>query len=135
MRALRLRISLFASNFATGCLETSAFALSSGVVNPKKGGLGIIAPLPIRFTSDANLLAGGVSKGNNCSFRHGPVASTVTNEVPCEKKLYVATNAGSKPIKSHPGPPESARIEHTHPVEQHTEDSDQLASGVPIFKI
>ncbi|GJV83897.1 zinc finger CCCH domain-containing protein 34-like protein [Tanacetum coccineum] len=76
-------------------------------------------------------LKGFCSKGDNCSFVHGPAASTVTNEVTCEKKLYAATNTGSKPVKSHPDPPESAQIEHTHPVEKHAHDSHQLASGLP----
>ncbi|GJY22853.1 zinc finger CCCH domain-containing protein 34-like protein [Tanacetum coccineum] len=76
-------------------------------------------------------LKGFCSKGDNCSFLHGPAASTVTNEVACEKKLYAATNTGSKPVKSHPDPPESAQIEHTHPVEKRAQDSHQLASGLP----
>ncbi|PWA43269.1 hypothetical protein CTI12_AA539910 [Artemisia annua] len=76
-------------------------------------------------------LRGFCSKGDTCSFLHGPAAISVTNEVPCEKKLSVATNAGSKPVKSHPDPPESVQIKHTQPVKKLTQDSHQLASGVP----
>ncbi|GKB56090.1 hypothetical protein Tco_0912276 [Tanacetum coccineum] len=67
----------------------------------------------------------------NDNTSRSPAASIVTNEVTCEKKLYAATNTGSKPVKSHPDPPESAQIEHTHPVEKHAHDSHQLASGLP----
>ncbi|CAA3004600.1 aquaporin TIP1-3 [Olea europaea subsp. europaea] len=73
--------------FATGGLETSAFALSSGVsvwnalvfeivmtfglvytvyataVDPKKGNLGNIAPIAIGFIVGANILAGGPFDG------------------------------------------------------------------------
>lgn len=73
--------------FATGGLETSAFALSSGVgvwnavvleivmtfglvytvyataVDPKKGNVGIVAPIAIGFIVGANILAGGAFDG------------------------------------------------------------------------
>ncbi|KAK7257779.1 hypothetical protein RIF29_32004 [Crotalaria pallida] len=73
--------------FATGGLETSAFALSSGVgasnalvfeivmtfglvytvyataVDPKKGDIGTIAPIAIGFIVGANILAGGAFDG------------------------------------------------------------------------
>ncbi|KAK4759973.1 hypothetical protein SAY87_023104 [Trapa incisa] len=73
--------------FATGGLETSAFSVSSGVsvwnavvfeivmtfglvytvyataVDPKKGNIGIIAPLAIGFIVGANILAGGAFDG------------------------------------------------------------------------
>ncbi|XP_015935573.1 aquaporin TIP1-2 [Arachis duranensis] len=73
--------------FATAGLETSAFALSSGVgasnalvfeivmtfglvytvyataVDPKKGDIGIIAPIAIGFIVGANILAGGAFDG------------------------------------------------------------------------
>ncbi|KAJ9684178.1 hypothetical protein PVL29_016592 [Vitis rotundifolia] len=73
--------------FSTGGLETSAFSLSSGVsvwnalvfeivmtfglvytvyataVDPKKGNLGIIAPIAIGFIVGANILAGGAFDG------------------------------------------------------------------------
>ncbi|KAK9282915.1 hypothetical protein L1049_011140 [Liquidambar formosana] len=73
--------------FATGGLETSAFSLSSGVsawnalvfeivmtfglvytvyataVDPKKGNIGIVAPLAIGFIVGANILAGGAFDG------------------------------------------------------------------------
>uniref|UniRef100_A0A5B7AVE3 Aquaporin TIP1-1 n=1 Tax=Davidia involucrata TaxID=16924 RepID=A0A5B7AVE3_DAVIN len=73
--------------FATGGLTTSAFALSSGVsvwnafvfeivmtfglvytvyataLDPKKGSLGIIAPIAIGFIVGANILAGGAFDG------------------------------------------------------------------------
>ncbi|XP_027345862.1 aquaporin TIP1-3-like [Abrus precatorius] len=73
--------------FATGGLETTAFSLSSGVgpanalvfeivmtfglvytvyataVDPKKGNLGIIAPIAIGFIVGANILAGGAFDG------------------------------------------------------------------------
>lgn len=74
-------------SFSTGGLPTSAFALSSGVsvwnalvfeivmtfglvytvyataVDPKKGDIGIIAPLAIGFIVGANILAGGAFDG------------------------------------------------------------------------
>ncbi|CAN4098874.1 unnamed protein product [Withania somnifera] len=74
-------------NFSTGGLETAAFALSSGVTpwntvffeivmtfglvytvyataaDPKKGNLGIIAPIAIGFIVGANILAGGAFDG------------------------------------------------------------------------
>ncbi|GFZ17976.1 gamma tonoplast intrinsic protein [Actinidia rufa] len=73
--------------FATGGLETSAFSLSSGVsvwnalvfeivmtfglvytvyataIDPKRGNLGIIAPIAIGFIVGANILAGGAFDG------------------------------------------------------------------------
>ncbi|KAI4304652.1 hypothetical protein MLD38_040131 [Melastoma candidum] len=73
--------------FATGGLTTSAFSLSSGVtvwnavvfeivmtfglvytvyataVDPKKGNIGIVAPLAIGFIVGANILAGGAFDG------------------------------------------------------------------------
>ncbi|KAI4382364.1 hypothetical protein MLD38_008337 [Melastoma candidum] len=73
--------------FSTGGLETSAFSLSSGVsvwnalvfeivmtfglvytvyataVDPKKGNIGIIAPLAIGFIVGANILVGGAFDG------------------------------------------------------------------------
>ncbi|OWM68831.1 aquaporin TIP1-1-like [Punica granatum] len=73
--------------FSTGGLETSAFSLSSGVsawnalvfeivmtfglvytvyataLDPKKGNIGIIAPMAIGFTVGANILAGGAFDG------------------------------------------------------------------------
>ncbi|KAJ6331276.1 hypothetical protein OIU76_009784 [Salix suchowensis] len=73
--------------FATGGLETSAFSLSTGVgvwnafvleivmtfglvytvyataVDPKKGNLGIIAPIAIGFIVGANILVGGAFDG------------------------------------------------------------------------
>lgn len=73
--------------FATGGLETAAFSLSSGVsvwnavvfeivmtfglvytvyataLDPKKGSLGIIAPIAIGFIVGANILAGGAFDG------------------------------------------------------------------------
>ncbi|KAK2999133.1 hypothetical protein RJ639_022831 [Escallonia herrerae] len=73
--------------FATGGLETSAFSLSSGVtvwnalvfeivmtfglvytvyataVDPKKGNIGILAPIAIGFIVGANILAGGAFDG------------------------------------------------------------------------
>ncbi|XP_011004488.1 PREDICTED: aquaporin TIP1-1-like [Populus euphratica] len=73
--------------FVTGGLETSAFALSSGVgvwnafvleivmtfglvytvyataIDPKKGNLGIIAPIAIGFIVGANILVGGAFDG------------------------------------------------------------------------
>ncbi|KAG6769753.1 hypothetical protein POPTR_006G121700v4 [Populus trichocarpa] len=93
--------------FTTGGLETSAFALSSGVgvwnafvleivmtfglvytvyataVDPKKGNLGIIAPIAIGFIVGANILAGGAFDGAsmNPAVSFGPalVSWTWTN--------------------------------------------------------
>ncbi|GJR15180.1 aquaporin TIP1-3-like protein [Tanacetum coccineum] len=90
--------------FATGGLETSAFALSSGVgewnavvfeivmtfglvytvyttaVDPKKGDLGIIAPLAIGFIVGANILAGGAFDGAsmNPAVSFGPAVVSWT---------------------------------------------------------
>ncbi|KAG4945284.1 hypothetical protein JHK87_041291 [Glycine soja] len=81
--------------FATGGLETSAFALSPGVeagnalvfeivmtfglvytvyataVDPKKGDLGIIPPIAIGFIVGANILAGGTFDGSSCQLDLG----------------------------------------------------------------
>ncbi|KAF9680225.1 hypothetical protein SADUNF_Sadunf06G0099200 [Salix dunnii] len=93
--------------FATGGLETSAFALSTGVgvwnafvleivmtfglvytvyataVDPKKGNLGIIAPIAIGFIVGANILVGGAFDGAsmNPAVSFGPalVSWTWTN--------------------------------------------------------
>nr|AMW03267.1 aquaporin TIP [Tamarix hispida] len=93
--------------FSTGGLETSAFALSSGVsawnalvfeivmtfglvytvyataVDPKKGNIGIIAPLAIGFIVGANILAGGAFDGASMnpavSFGPAVVSWTWTN--------------------------------------------------------
>ncbi|PON91461.1 Tonoplast intrinsic protein [Trema orientale] len=93
--------------FATGGLETAAFALSSGVsswnavvfeivmtfglvytvyataVDPKKGNVGIIAPLAIGFIVGANILAGGAFDGASMnpavSFGPAVVSWTWTN--------------------------------------------------------
>ncbi|GMN57283.1 hypothetical protein TIFTF001_026394 [Ficus carica] len=93
--------------FATGGLETSAFALSSGVstwnalifeivmtfglvytvyataVDPKKGDLGIVAPIAIGFIVGANILAGGAFDGASMnpavSFGPAVVSWTWTN--------------------------------------------------------
>ncbi|KAK7272089.1 hypothetical protein RJT34_28479 [Clitoria ternatea] len=90
--------------FATGGLETSAFALSSGVgatnalvfeivmtfglvytvyataVDPKKGDLGIIAPIAIGFIVGANILAGGAFDGAsmNPAVSFGPAVVSWT---------------------------------------------------------
>lgn len=90
--------------FATGGLETSAFALSSGVtvwnavvfeivmtfglvytvyataVDPKKGNLGIIAPIAIGFIVGANILAGGAFDGAsmNPAVSFGPAVVSWT---------------------------------------------------------
>ncbi|KAL3850708.1 hypothetical protein ACJIZ3_012590 [Penstemon smallii] len=90
--------------FATGGLETSAFALSSGVtvwnalifeivmtfglvytvyataVDPKKGDIGIIAPLAIGFIVGANILAGGAFDGAsmNPAVSFGPAVVSWT---------------------------------------------------------
>ncbi|MED6139193.1 Aquaporin TIP1-3 [Stylosanthes scabra] len=93
--------------FATAGLETSAFALSSGVgasnalvfeivmtfglvytvyataVDPKKGDIGIIAPIAIGFIVGANILAGGAFDGASMnpavSFGPAVVSWTWTN--------------------------------------------------------
>ncbi|KAL2487837.1 Aquaporin TIP1-1 [Forsythia ovata] len=90
--------------FATGGLETSAFALSSGVtvwnavifeivmtfglvytvyataVDPKKGNLGVIAPIAIGFIVGANILAGGAFDGAsmNPAVSFGPAVVSWT---------------------------------------------------------
>jgi aquaporin TIP len=90
--------------FATGGLETSAFALSSGVgawnavvfeivmtfglvytvyataVDPKKGNIGIIAPIAIGFIVGANILAGGAFDGAsmNPAVSFGPAVVSWT---------------------------------------------------------
>ncbi|KAK4492035.1 hypothetical protein RD792_002825 [Penstemon davidsonii] len=90
--------------FATGGLETSAFSLSSGVtvwnalifeivmtfglvytvyataVDPKKGDIGIIAPLAIGFIVGANILAGGAFDGAsmNPAVSFGPAVVSWT---------------------------------------------------------
>ena len=90
--------------FATGGLETSAFALSPGVeagnalvfeivmtfglvytvyataVDPKKGDLGIIAPIAIGFIVGANILAGGAFDGAsmNPAVSFGPAVVSGT---------------------------------------------------------
>ncbi|XP_015077577.1 aquaporin TIP1-3-like [Solanum pennellii] len=90
--------------FSTGGLETSAFALSSGVtpwnavvfeivmtfglvytvyataVDPKKGDLGIIAPIAIGFIVGANILAGGAFDGAsmNPAVSFGPAVVSWT---------------------------------------------------------
>ncbi|KAL8136463.1 hypothetical protein V2J09_002464 [Rumex salicifolius] len=94
--------------FATGGMETSAFSLSSGVsstnalvfeivmtfglvytvyataVDPKKGELGIIAPIAIGFIVGANILAGGAFDGASMnpavSFGPAVVSWTWTNQ-------------------------------------------------------
>ncbi|GMN24344.1 hypothetical protein TIFTF001_000537 [Ficus carica] len=90
--------------FSTGGLETSAFALSSGVgawnavvfeivmtfglvytvyataVDPKKGNIGIIAPIAIGFIVGANILAGGAFDGAsmNPAVSFGPAVVSWT---------------------------------------------------------
>jgi aquaporin TIP len=90
--------------FATGGLETSAFALSSGVtvwnavifevvmtfglvytvyataVDPKKGDIGTIAPIAIGFIVGANILAGGAFDGAsmNPAVSFGPAVVSWT---------------------------------------------------------
>ncbi|WVZ01247.1 hypothetical protein V8G54_027316 [Vigna mungo] len=90
--------------FATGGMETSAFALSSGVgagnalvfeivmtfglvytvyataVDPKKGDIGIIAPIAIGFIVGANILAGGAFDGAsmNPAVSFGPAVVSWT---------------------------------------------------------
>nr|AKH49439.1 aquaporin TIP1;3 [Robinia pseudoacacia] len=90
--------------FATGGLETSAFSLSSGVgagnalvfeivmtfglvytvyataVDPKKGNIGIIAPIAIGFIVGANILAGGAFDGAsmNPAVSFGPAVVSGT---------------------------------------------------------
>ncbi|KAL7115599.1 hypothetical protein ACP275_04G192200 [Erythranthe tilingii] len=91
-------------NFATGGLETSAFALSSGVtvwnalvfeivmtfglvytvyataVDPKKGDIGVITPIAIGFIVGANILAGGAFTGAsmNPAVSFGPAVVSWT---------------------------------------------------------
>ncbi|XP_019192699.1 PREDICTED: aquaporin TIP1-3-like [Ipomoea nil] len=91
-------------NYATGGMETSAFGLSSGVttwnavtfeivmtfglvytvyataVDPKKGDLGIIAPIAIGFIVGANILAGGAFDGAsmNPAVAFGPAVVSWT---------------------------------------------------------
>ncbi|KAK8479313.1 hypothetical protein V6N13_010965 [Hibiscus sabdariffa] len=90
--------------FSTGGLETSAFALSSGVgawnavvfeivmtfglvytvyataIDPKKGDIGIIAPMAIGFIVGANILAGGAFDGAsmNPAVSFGPAVVSWT---------------------------------------------------------
>ncbi|GAB4854853.1 Aquaporin TIP1-2 [Ancistrocladus abbreviatus] len=90
--------------FSTGGLETSAFALSSGVsasnalvfeivmtfglvytvyataVDPKKGNVGIVAPIAIGFIVGANILAGGAFDGAsmNPAVSFGPAVVSWT---------------------------------------------------------
>ncbi|XP_015867608.3 aquaporin TIP1-2 [Ziziphus jujuba] len=90
--------------FATGGLETSAFSLSTGVgvwnavvfeivmtfglvytvyataVDPKKGNIGIIAPIAIGFIVGANILAGGAFDGAsmNPAVSFGPAVVSWT---------------------------------------------------------
>ncbi|CAK9187471.1 unnamed protein product [Ilex paraguariensis] len=90
--------------FATGGLETSAFALSSGVspwnafvfeivmtfglvytvyataVDPRKGNIGIVAPLAIGFIVGANILVGGAFDGAsmNPAVSFGPAVVSWT---------------------------------------------------------
>ncbi|XP_009624595.1 aquaporin TIP1-2-like [Nicotiana tabacum] len=90
--------------FATGGLETSAFALSTGVtpwnavvfeivmtfglvytvyataIDPKRGNLGIIAPIAIGFIVGANILAGGAFDGAsmNPAVSFGPAVVSWT---------------------------------------------------------
>ncbi|KAI3701480.1 hypothetical protein L6452_26591 [Arctium lappa] len=83
---------------------------------------------------------GFCSKGDGCSFLHGPAdgsvvcksskaASTVNNGVPCEKKLSSGSNTGLAPVRSHPDPSKTAQIEQTRTQSKLTLDSPQLASG------
>ncbi|XP_022746701.1 aquaporin TIP1-3-like [Durio zibethinus] len=100
-------VACFLLKFATGGLETPAFSLSSDVsawnalvfeivmtfglvytvyataMDPKKGNLGIIAPLAIGFIVGANILAGGVFDGASMnpavSFGPAVVSWTWTN--------------------------------------------------------
>ncbi|XP_057548481.1 aquaporin TIP1-2-like [Amaranthus tricolor] len=91
-------------NFSTGGLPTSAFAISSGVsvwnavvfeivmtfglvytvyataVDPKKGDIGIIAPLAIALIVGANILAGGAFDGAsmNPAVSFGPAVVSWT---------------------------------------------------------
>ncbi|XP_021887655.1 aquaporin TIP1-3-like [Carica papaya] len=90
--------------FSTGGLETSAFALSSGVgelnalvfeivmtfglvytvyataIDPKRGNIGIIAPIAIGFIVGANILAGGAFDGAsmNPAVSFGPAVVSWT---------------------------------------------------------
>ncbi|KAJ8765879.1 hypothetical protein K2173_020395 [Erythroxylum novogranatense] len=93
--------------FATGGMETSAFSLSSGVsswnalvfeiamtfglvytvyataVDPKKGDIGVVAPIAIGFIVGANILVGGAFEGASMnpavSFGPAVVSWTWTN--------------------------------------------------------
>lgn len=91
-------------NFSTGGLETSAFALSSGVsswnalvfeivmtfglvytvyataLDPKRGDIGTIAPIAIGFIVGANILAGGAFDGAsmNPAVSFGPAVVSWT---------------------------------------------------------
>ncbi|OMO58876.1 Major intrinsic protein [Corchorus capsularis] len=97
-------VACFLLKFATGGLETSAFSLSSDVsglnafvfeivmtfglvytvyataVDPKKGNLGIIAPIAIGFIVGANILAGGAFDGAsmNPAVSFGPAVVSWT---------------------------------------------------------
>ncbi|KAL8496846.1 hypothetical protein ACS0TY_020506 [Phlomoides rotata] len=97
-------VACFLLSFATGGMETSAFALSSGVtvwnalifevvmtfglvytvyataVDPKKGDIGIIAPIAIGFIVGANILAGGAFDGAsmNPAVSFGPAVVSWT---------------------------------------------------------
>ncbi len=90
--------------FATGGLETSAFSLSTGIsvwnalvfeivmtfglvytvyataVDPKRGNVGIIAPIAIGFIVGANILAGGAFDGGsmNPAVSFGPAVVSWT---------------------------------------------------------
>ncbi|XVE69121.1 hypothetical protein DITRI_Ditri09bG0125100 [Diplodiscus trichospermus] len=100
-------VACFLLKFATGGLETPAFSLSSNVsawnalvfeivmtfglvytvyataVDPRKGNLGIIAPIAIGFKVGANILAGGAFDGASMnpavSFGPAVVSGTWTN--------------------------------------------------------
>uniref|UniRef100_A0A6N2NEZ2 Tonoplast intrinsic protein n=1 Tax=Salix viminalis TaxID=40686 RepID=A0A6N2NEZ2_SALVM len=100
-------VACFLLKFATGGLETPAFGLSSGVgawnalvfeivmtfglvytvyataVDPKKGNLGVIAPIAIGFIVGANILAGGAFDGASMnpavSFGPAVVSGVWTN--------------------------------------------------------
>lgn len=91
-------------NFTTGGMETSAFGLSAGVstwnavvfeivmtfglvytvyataIDPKKGDIGIIAPIAIGFIVGANILAGGAFDGAsmNPAVSFGPAVVSWT---------------------------------------------------------
>ncbi|KAK1418507.1 hypothetical protein QVD17_27652 [Tagetes erecta] len=74
---------------------------------------------------------GFCNKADRCSFLHQPTdcnKSTMTNGVPCEKKISAGNNTGSTPIQienTHPHPPGTAQTEYPHTVMKHT--PDQLA--------